>query len=478
MSPFSRRCGAHDAAACQRVLDAVRAHGVQRVRIGWADWHGLVRAKALLPAALPAALDEGIGLVSTLMLKDSADRTALPVFEPGALDALPGFGPANNLVLLPDPASFVMLPWAPATAWLRGTPHLADGRPVAFEPRQVLQAALAALAATGHTLRVGLEVEFHVYRITAEPGLDPHAAAWPGEPPEVQMLHPGYQLLGEAWADRADEVMALVQHTALGLGLPLRSLEIELGPSQFEAVFDATDALTAADQMILFRSGVKQALRRAGYHASFVCRPPFAQIMSSGWHLHQSLLDAEGRNAFVPDAAAGEALSPTGRAWLAGLLAHAAGSTPFAVPTLNGYARFQPNAMAPVSVCWGRDHRGAMLRVLGGPGDAATRIENRLGEPLANPYLYLASQVHAGLDGLRRGLVPPPPAESPDARPGTIPPTLADALAAFEADAVLVQGFGAPLAQVYGALKRHEISRHAQADDSLAWQRREYFSRY
>ena len=99
----------------------------------------------------------------------------------------------------------------------------------------------------------------------------------------------------------------IVQHTARALGLPLLSLEIELGPSQVEAVFEATDALTAADSMVLFRNGVRQALRRAGYHASFVCRPPFANVMASGWHLHQSLVRLEGReagrNVFQRDAA-------------------------------------------------------------------------------------------------------------------------------------------------------------------------------
>jgi glutamine synthetase len=93
--------------------------------------------------------------------------------------------------------------------------------------------------------------------------------------------------------------LRIVQRTAEGLGLPLASLEIELGPSQVEAVFDATDALTARRHMVAFRNGVTQALRRAGYHASFVCRPPFPNVMASGWHLHQSLRDLQsGANAF------------------------------------------------------------------------------------------------------------------------------------------------------------------------------------
>jgi glutamine synthetase len=142
-------------------------------------------------------------------------------------------------------------------------------------------------------MKCGLEVEFHIYRIDDDGPDGPAQAAWPGLPPAVSLIHPGYNLLTEAWYDMAEEPLRIVQHTAQALGLPLLSLEIELGPSQVEAVFDATDALTAADNMVLFRNGVKQALRRAGYHATFMCRPPFPNIMSSGWHLHQSLVDAQ-----------------------------------------------------------------------------------------------------------------------------------------------------------------------------------------
>jgi glutamine synthetase len=176
----------------------------------------------------------------------------------------------------------------------------------------------------------------------------------------------------------AEEPLRIVQHTAQALGLPLLSLEIELGPSQVEAVFEATDALTAADNMVLFRNGVRQALRRAGYHASFMCRPPFPNIMSSGWHLHQSLVDATGANAFMRDAPAPgttpadalHTLSDTGAAWLGGLLAHARGMASLCTPTVNGFGRFRPNALAPQAVLWGRDNRGAMLRVVGGAATA------------------------------------------------------------------------------------------------------------
>jgi glutamine synthetase len=351
----------------------------------------------------------------------------------------------------------------------------------------VLQAALARLAARGMGLRCGLEVEFHIYRID-DPRLDPMQAAWPGEPPAVSMIHPGYNLLAEGWADLADEPLRVVQRTAQGLGLPLRSLEIELGPSQVEAVFDATDALTAADHMVLFRNGVRQALRRAGFHASFVCRPPFPNVMASGWHLHQSLVSLDtGANLFCRDAPlpgtspadAAHTLSAVGEQYLAGLLAHARGMAVLCTPTINGFGRFRPNALAPMSVLWGRDNRGAMLRVLGGCGDAATRIENRIGEPCANPYLYIAAQVHAGLDGIHRGWSAGTATDAPYA--GTapaLPTSLEQALEALTADATLVQAFGESMINCVQRVKRSECERHAQADDSDEWQRREYFSRF
>ena len=477
MNSLAQRCGVHDAArasACAAVLQRLQQEPIERVRVAWCDGHGVLRGKTLMPHALASALHDGLGLVGTLLLKDTSDRTAFPVFEPGGAPA--GFGGAANLLLLPDPQSFRLLPWAPGTAWLQAQPWFADATPVPQDSRRVLQAALQRLADAGLGMCCGLEVEFHVYRIT-DARLDPAQAGWPGEPPAVELIHPGYNLLAEGAADQVDAVFAIVQHTAKGLGLPLRSLEVELGPSQIEAVFDAMDAMAAADAMVAFRNGVKQALRRAGYHASFVCRPPFAQVMSSGWHLHQSLVSlADGRNVFVD---AEQPLSATGMQWLAGLLAHARAATVFGTCTVNGFGRFRPNALAPMAVLWGRDNRGAMLRLVGGPGDPATRIENRVGEPAANPYAYIAAQVHAGLDGLQRRLEPPPPTESPYA-PGTelLPTRLGDALDALLADAALVQAMGREFVEVFVQVKRQEQARADAAEDPAAFDRREYFGRF
>jgi glutamine synthetase len=490
MTHFAQRCGIHDgarAAALERA--ALLAGSLELVRFAWCDVHGVTRGKTLVAGAAAQAMLDGVGMVSTLMLKDTSDRTAFKVFEPGGTADLPGFGQANNLLLLADPASFRQLPWTPASGWVQCQPWFQDGTPVELDTRRVLQRALARLAEAGYGMKCGLEVEFHIYRIDdTHAQMDPMQAAWPGLPPAVSLVHPGYNLLTESWYDMAEEPLRIVQHTAQALGLPLLSLEIELGPSQVEAVFEATDALTAADNMVLFRSAVKQALRRAGYHATFMCRPPFANIMSSGWHLHQSLVDPHtGANAFRRDtpaqgstaADAGNTLSEVGEHYLAGLLDHARAMAVFCTPTVNGFGRFRPNALAPQSVLWGRDNRGAMLRVVGECADTATRIENRIGEPAANPYLYLASQIHAGLDGMTRKLRAPAATDAPygdaDVR---LPTSLGEALEALQGDSTLVQAFGNAFIHYFTRIKRSELSRYELADDKDDFQRREYFSRF
>ena len=494
MTGFARRCGLDDERrrhGIAQVTRLIESAGIELVRFVWCDVHGVTRGKALTARAVTRAFEEGVGIVSTLMLKDTSDRTAFKVFEPGGTAGVPGFEGANNLILMADPARFRQLPWTNGTGWVAGQLYFQDGRPVELDARRILQRALARLAEAGFGMRCGLEVEFHVYRIE-EGGaqLDPEQAAWPGVPPALRLIHPGYNLLTETWWNIAEAPLRIVQQTAEGLDLPLTSLEIELGPSQVEAVFDATDVLTAADNMVLFRNAVRQALYKAGYWASFVCRPPFPNIMSSGWHLHQSLVRlADGANAFrrptpAPGATPADAaysLSDTGEHYLGGLLAHARGMAAFCTPTVNGFARFQPNALAPQSALWGRDNRGAALRVIGSCDDPGTRIENRIGEPSANPYLYLASQIHAGLDGIERGLRAPPATDAPYAGADAalrLPTSLGEALEALETDAVMCEAFGRTFVDYYARLKRSELARYEQAEDKVDFQRREYFSRF
>lgn len=461
----------------QQILRFVHEAGIEQVRIAWCDLHGELRAKSVLPCALENALRDGIGMVGTQALKDTSDRTAFKVFEPGALDAMPAlkdFAGASNFVLKPDLQSFKVLPWASKTAWLQGQLFSSSGQPLAFDTRAMLQNALAGLAAQGLGLRCGLEIEFHVYNIENDrPQTDPELAAWPALPPAVSMIHPGYRLLSERWLDLADEPLQIVRSTCAALGLPLTSLEVEFGPSQVEAVFEVQDALAAADAMVLFRSAASQALRRRGYHATFMCRPPFPQIMSSGWHLHQSLVDLKTqRNTFANDQGG---LSPTGQHWLAGLLTHAQAICALANPGIDAYERFRPNQLAPTRANWGHDSRSAMLRVITSDSGSATRIENRIGSPMANPYLYIASQIHAGLNGLNRGLLPP---AAHQAHALVLPASMGEALNALSQEEALCNSFGEHIIAWFSHIKRQEISRFEAATDKTDWLRREYLSRF
>src|SRR5262249_52980169 len=163
----------------------------------------------------------------------------------------------------------------------------------------------------------------------------PDELTWPAEAPRVLHTTHGFQYLTEARIDQVDPILETLRKTMQSLGLPLRSLEVELGPSQFEFTFAPELGLNAADSMTLFRSATKQVARRNGHLVSFMCRPRLPNTFASGWHLHQSLFDRRThKNLFVSDNAA-EALSPRGRAFLAGLIAHARAAAAFTTPTIN-----------------------------------------------------------------------------------------------------------------------------------------------
>ncbi len=199
MTSFAHRCGIHtDARAAALERAALLAGNLELVRFAWCDVHGVTRGKTLVAGAAAKAMLDGVGMVSTLMLKDTSDRTAFKVFEPGGTADLPGFGQANNLLLLADPASFRQLPWTPASGWVQCQPWFQDGTPVELDTRRVLQRALTRLADAGYGMKCGLEVEFHIYRIDdTRAQMDPALAAWPGLPPAVSLVHPGYNLLTE-----------------------------------------------------------------------------------------------------------------------------------------------------------------------------------------------------------------------------------------------------------------------------------------
>lgn len=453
------------------VLTAAEHHALHSVRVSFVDQHGLLRTKTIAAGHLAAVLHDGIGMTGSLLLKDTGNQYGIGVWSPSGITTLDALIGAQDMLLRPDPTTWRVLPWAAGTGSLLCDLFTTTGEPIPQSTRALCRRAVDELAALGHRMTVGLELECHLYDAVS------------GDP-----IHPGWDLLGERHADLVHDRLEPVRAGLTAIGLSPRSIEIELGPGQVELTFAASDAMTAADDAVVVRSAIGQLARRNGMRATFMCRPS-PEAFPSGWHLHQSLTHrvaegAETVNSFVVDSTAAttvvtpdgpeQFLSATGRSWVAGLLAHAAASCLLTTPTVNGYKRYRANSVAPDRIAWGRQHRGAMVRVIGDGRHPSTHVENRVGEPAANPYLYVASQVVSGIDGLRRSLDPPPPSTSPyepDAGP-LLPRSLGEAIEAFSTSKLYLDHWGDEVVTYLTSIKASEWHRFQAAVTD--WEQREY----
>lgn len=469
---FAERHGLHDEAARAEILRRIERDELGVIRLAFPDQHGILRGKTIIASEAGRAMRDGVAMTTTLLLKDTSHRTVFPVFTAGGGLGERALEGAADVLLIPDPSTFRVLPWAPHTGWMLCEAHFPDGRVAPYSTRGILKRAITKAETAGFDFIAGIEVEFHLFKLL-DPRLAPDDSGQPGTPPDVALLTQGYNYLTELRYDQLDPALEILRREIQALGLPLRSMEVEYGPSQVEFTFQALGGLASADLMVLFRSAVKQVARRHGYHATFMCRPRIPNVMSSGWHLHQSLVSrATGRNAFIGED--GALLSATAMHYLGGLLHHARASAVFSTPTLNGYRRYRPYSLAPDRAIWGIDNRGVMVRALGTPGDAATRLENRVGEPAANPYLYLASQLLFGLEGIAQARDPGPSADTPyEATAPMLPRSLAEALAALEESSVAREAFGDMFIDYLLRIKRAEIARFEA--EVTEWEHREYF---
>ncbi|MEP2530190.1 glutamine synthetase family protein [Shimia sp.] len=457
--------------AATALADTIAASDLETIRVLFPDQHGILRGKAIVASALPSVLANGMAAPSTLLLKDTSHRTVFPVWTGEAATEADPMRGAGDILLAPDPSTFHPLPWAPHSAWLLCDAHFKTGAPIPFSSRTVLRRALEKLAARDLTLTVGLELEFHVFD-RLDPAPEHSQATMPAHPPRTRPLAPGYQFLTDAIYDVLEPVMDDIRRTAQAMGMPVRSTEVEMGPSQFEVTFEPADPMTHADTMIMFRTMVKELCARRGLHATFMCRPRLDNVAASGWHLHQSLSDATGRNLFMPETEGTP--TPYASAWMAGLLHHAEESCLLTTPTINGYKRYQPFQLAPDRIQWGQDNRGAMLRALMLPGDPASRIENRVPESAANPYYVIASQILSGLSGLEQSLTAPPPCEQPyDPTAKALPASLLDAIVHFEQGALYRATLGDGFVDYLTRIKRAEWDRYVGALSE--WEQAEYF---
>lgn len=474
------------AAALEEELESLDA-----VRVVFGDPHGLARSKTLTAAGFRTVLCNGMDFSPGPFVFDTGHAVAVDFFAAGGGIGVEELTGAGDFIVVPDPLTFRVLPHTGRrTGWVIGDEYLRSAQPHPLSSRAALRRQCERLAARDLAYVVGLEVEWYLTRY-GDGGRTGRIGGFgvQGTPPAVEAVNGGYQFNSDGLLDALLPVLDPVVDALVALGLPLRTVEHESGPGQLEFTFDPMDGLAAADAMLLFRTVTKQMLARSGYHASFMALPGLAGFDPSGWHLHQSLAErSTGRNVFAAEPG-GDALSKLGMCYLGGLLDNAAAASLLCVPTVNGYRRMQDGfSLSPDRIAWCTENRGAFLRVIGAGGDPGSHIENRTGEPSANPYLYLAAQLSAGLDGVDRVLDPGPPADDPHAMTAAaLPATLAEAISAF-AESTHYRGIlGAALHECILRLKRSEQARYdewsaqagATADGEVTeWEQREYFAAY
>jgi len=236
--------------AAARLARTVEEQKLEVIRLSFPDQHGILRGKTLVAREALAALESGCTITTTMFAKDTSHRTVFPVFTSGGGFGMREMEGAADVLMVGDPTSFRVLPWAPSTGWLLCDVYFSDGRVVPFATRNLYKTILERLARRGYDFVAGLEVEFHIFKLE-DAKTSPADAGQPGEPPEVSLLSHGYQYLTEQRYDQMEGALDIVRRDILALGLPLRSIEVEFGPSQCEFTFKPTRGLEPADTMIL-----------------------------------------------------------------------------------------------------------------------------------------------------------------------------------------------------------------------------------
>ncbi|MFT2017569.1 glutamine synthetase family protein [Streptomyces sp. 796.1] len=445
---------ASDTPAVRRRMEQLAAEGIDVVRVTYPDLIGTERARDVLLDHLPSAMTHGLAFCRAVYHTSPQGDT---VSVAGGLDAgLP------DICVTPDLDTLAALPWEPGVATVLGNvTDPATGLPAPESPRDLLRAVLDTWAEHGLRPVVGPELEYFLCDAA----------------PESEQ---GWRRYSEADGVvytaglRADPDNHLLRTLRLlrDFDIGVSSGNHEYDGAQFEINLTHGDAAEAADRAFRFKSAIKELARKEGRLATFMAKP-FNDAGGSGFHLHLSCLDAAGGNAFA-DPAAPHALSATARHAVAGVLAHAPALSALANPTVNSYKRLGPDTLAPWLIDWGLDNRSAMVRIPPERG-AGSRLELRLGDASANPYLLIAGTLAAALIGILAGDEPPAPLEGygyDSARSATLPTSLPAALDALEADTALTELLGKDFTASYLAYKRDEVTRfHRHVTD---WEFTEY----
>jgi len=411
---------------------AVSADDVRIVRLLVSDAHGVVRAKSVSADYFHA-------------LGDKRHVWAAPVLYGDLWQNLPTdvSVPMGNAFLVPDMDTYTVLPWNRRAAVV--ICDIEPGIEIAPAPRSAARRVIDAAAAAGYSPLFGPEVEFYLFDKAH------------GQPATVPAFTMQEWYTDVALARIGGFVEDLYEYLPQ-MGVPVYEVFNEHGAGQMEINVAPAIGMRALDQIFLTKLATKELAAMHGLHATYMSVPSNSpEQPPSGFHLHQTLLDAEGRNLF----AGVDGLTDLARWYVGGQLAHANGITGIAAATVTAYKRLRPNAYAPLRAGWGIDNRTAMVRaILRGDN---TRIENRLGASDANPYLLAAVQLAAGLDGIARRTEPGEPAAhdvGSDPKFPLVPMNLFDGVKAFEADTVLVDAVGRDVAELYCSVQRQVWSRY------------------
>ncbi|MGW3046005.1 glutamine synthetase family protein [Kitasatospora sp. NPDC001159] len=424
--------------------ERLAAEGIDVVRVIYPDLIGTDRARDILLDHLPSAVDHGLAFCKAVY-HTTPQGDVVPVA--GGLEAgLP------DVSVRPDLTTLVALPWEPGVATCLGeVTDPATGSPAAESPRDLLRAVLSRAAGGGLQPVVGPELEY--FLLEPAPGTP---TGWRRAPETTGAVY-----TAGLRADPGNHLLrTLRQLRGLGIGVVTGNHEFDGG--QYEINLTHSKALDAADRAFRFKAAVKELARQEGNLATFMAKP-FTGAGGSGFHLHFSCLDDDGRNVF-DDPAGAYGLSATARHAVAGILAHAPALAALANPTVNSYKRFGPDTLAPWLIDWGLDNRSAMLRIPPERGGGA-RLELRLGDASANPYLLIAGVIAAALLGVRAGEEPPAPLEGygyDTARSAVLPMSLPAALDALEADTALTDLLGKDFTTSFLTYKRDEAERFSR----------------
>ncbi len=444
------------------IVAQAKAHGLQLVRFLYCDNGGVIRGKSAHVGQLARRMGSGIGLVKGMQSFTSVDTLA-----PDAT-----YGPVGEIRLVPDPDTFVVLPYAPRSGQMLVNMVELDHSPWALDPRAFLQRMEARAADAGLTFDAAFENEFYL-AVKTEEGYQPVDRSLCFSAIGMELTEDVIQDIIEALTDQ---------------GLTVELSHPELGWGQQELSTRHAPALRAADNQITYRQTVRGVAGRRGLVASLAPKP-FADQAGSGAHLHWSIWDKTHRTNRLADETGAHGVSPLARNAIAGVLAHLPGLLGLTTPSVNSFRRLQPHYWSSAYTAWGIENREAAVRVPSRYWDdvaGSTNLELKASDASANPYISLGGVMAAALDGIARDLDPGDPV---DVDPGNLsdsererrgirrfPETAVEALDALEKDQVLMAALGAPLGAEYLKVRRAEAA--AYADRDTAFELEQHFFKY